>query len=198
MWEDNFQMGFWHPFGPYTGLTTDQVLEWKRSETERYGWTFWSFAYSPSADAWLRRLNEATGPIFVLCSHSLGARDPDEYRGGRLATHFSDLDESEWKAMPDPFMMKVTNPFKRRNRALAFKVRRVVALDPAVPPFTVSWYAKREERWRSDSSDRLPTRGEFLIRRGGSVSLRPVSALLELVPPYVQVLKREAGAVDAA
>ena len=183
-------MGFWHPFGPYTGLTTEQVLNWKLSETERYGWTFWSFAYSRSADTWLKLLTEANGPVFVLCSHSLGARDPDAHRGTLLATHFSDLDESQWQAMPDQSVMKVTNPFKRRDRALAFKVRRVVVLDPVAPSLTVEWYAKRQQCWRSD---RLPTRGEFLIRRGGSAKLRPVSAILELVPPYLAVLKREAA-----
>ena len=26
VWDD-FHMGFWHPFGPYTGLTTSEVLE---------------------------------------------------------------------------------------------------------------------------------------------------------------------------
>ena len=43
MWE-KFQVGFWHLFGPYTGLSPAQVLEWKRSETERHGWTFWYFS----------------------------------------------------------------------------------------------------------------------------------------------------------
>ena len=52
MWE-NFETGFWHPFGPYTGLSVAEILEWKRSEVERHGWTFWSFAFSSSTDAWL-------------------------------------------------------------------------------------------------------------------------------------------------
>lgn len=187
---DEFEVGFWHPFGPYTGLTTQQVLEWKHGETERYGWTFWSFAYSPTADVWLRHLAKAAGPVFALCSHSPGARDPDSHRGTLQATHHRDLDEKDWHAMPDPNEMKVTNPFKRRGLALAFKVRRVVTLNPEIPPFTVEWYRKRDQRWRSD---KLPTRGEFLIRRGGSTPLRAVGALLELVPPYLAVLTREVG-----
>jgi len=37
MWE-RFEIGFWHPFGPYAGLSPAQVLEWKAEETARYGW----------------------------------------------------------------------------------------------------------------------------------------------------------------
>jgi hypothetical protein len=192
MWEQ-FDIGFWHPFGPYTGLSTDQVLDWKASEVERNGWTFWSFVYSSSADQWLDLLAKAQGPVFALCSHSPGARDPDTHRGTLLATHYRYLRDGAWQAMPDPGIMKVTNPFKRRGLALGFKVGHVVELDPVVPPFGIEWYSKGDQRWRSD---RLPPRGEFLIRRGGNVPPRPVCALLELAPPYLAVLKREPESVD--
>jgi hypothetical protein len=182
---DAFQIGFWHPCGAYTGRSAKEVIEWKRNETERNGWTFWSFAYSPTANLWLRLLENARGPVFALCSYSPGARDPDKHHGKLRATHYRCFDESGWHPMPDPKLMYVTNPFKRRGLALAFKVRRVIALDPATPTFRIEWFAKRDRRWRSD---KLPTRGEFLIRRGGSASLRPISALLELIPPYLTVL----------
>ena len=84
--------------------------------------------------------------------------------------------------------MKVTNPFKRSGLALAFKVGRVTPISPTVPPFPIEWYSKQERRWRSD---RLPTRGEFLIRRGGSLRPRPVSAMLELVEPHLAIVKCE-------
>ena len=194
MW-DEFQVGFWHPFGPYTGLTTQQVLDWKQEETVRHGWTFWSFAYSPTADVWLRLLSRETGPVFALCSHSPGAQDPDKNRGTLLATHHRELEEKEWHPMPDPDIMKVTNPFKRQGLALAFKVRRVVAFDPEAPPFSVEWYGKQENRW---FSEKVPTRGEFLVRRGGSTPLRAVGALLELMPPYLAALTRNLGPVNVA
>lgn len=198
MW-DEFQMGFWHPFGPYTGLSTREILEWKRDETNRYGCTFWSFAYSPTADIWLAHLKEAKGQVYALCSYSPGARDPDRYKGTLPATHYRELDESEWRAMPDPNVMKVTNPFKRRGLALAFKVRRVIALDPVIPPIRVEWFRKRDCTWRSDV---LPTRGEFLVRKRhstlASAKLRRVEALLELVPPYLVVLTRRGGLAPAA
>jgi hypothetical protein len=120
-----FQVGFWHPFGAYTGLSAAQVLEWKGAEVRRHGWTLWSFAHSPSAQAWLPHLKDAKGTVYALCSYSPAARDPDPHKGTLLATRFRYLGESEWQQMPDKKIMRVTNPFKR-GVALGFKVCRVV------------------------------------------------------------------------
>jgi hypothetical protein len=185
---DEFEIGFWHPFGPYTGLTPEQVLKWKRGEVARFGWTLWSFAYSPTAATWLRGLSQVKGPVYVLCSHSCSARDPDMHHGTLLATHYRNLGTSEWLAMPDPNLMKVTNPFKRRGLALGFKVRAVLLVSNEVPPFTVEWYSKRDDLWRTDV---VPTRGEYLIRRNTGTPLRRVSAVLQLEPPYLVELTRE-------
>lgn len=190
LWDD-FQLGFWHPFGPYTGLSVGEILQWKRDEIERHGWTFWSFAHSNLSD-WAGLLQSSTGSIYVLCSDSTRARDPDIYKGQRLATAYQYVDCETWEAMPDPTIMKVTNPFKRMGLAVAFKVRRVIAIEPSeVPPVSVEWYAKKERRWRGD---RLPTRGEFLIQRGGTHRPRRVSAVLELTPPYLALLRSSEGA----
>ena len=186
MW-DRFEIGFWHPFGPYAGLSPAQILEWKASETARYGWTFWSFAYAPPK-AWLDQLASVSGPVFAFCSHSEAARDPDQHRGALLASHFRHVDDGDWQAMPEQQIMKVTNPFKRKERALAFKVARVLPISPQAPPFNVEWYSKGDRAWRSDV---LPTRGEFLIRKGGRVRPRRVVAVLELEKPYLAVLKCE-------
>src|SRR5262245_43024034 len=185
MWE-SFQLGFWHPFGPYTGLSTEEVLERKRREVEANGWTFWSFAYTPTAAAWLELLTSFSGRVFAFCSASPGAKDPDIHRGGLSASHYQYFSDDLWQEMPPPDVMNVTNPFKYSGRALAFKVRRVISLPAVVPPLTIEWYSRSEQRWRSD---RLPTRGEFLIRRGGSLPPRRVCALLELAEPYLAVLR---------
>jgi hypothetical protein len=192
MWE-RFEIGFWHPFGPYAGLSPTQVLEWKASETARYGWTFWSFAYVPP-QAWIEQLAGASGPVFALCSHSPAARDPDQHRGALLASHFRDVGIDDWQAMPEQHIMKVTNPFKRQGLALAFKVAHVFPVSPQVPPFEVEWYSKSDDAWRSDA---LPTRGEFLIRKGGRIRPRRVSAVLELAKPYLAFLKCERPAKSA-
>ena len=101
MWE-GFEIGFWHPFGPYTGLTPAEVLEWKRSEAETHGWTFWSFAYSSSADRWLAQLTSSKKRVFALCSHSPSATDPDAHRGILLGTHYRYLQTTSGACCPIP------------------------------------------------------------------------------------------------
>jgi len=92
--------------------------------------------------------------------------------------------------MPDPSLMKVTNPFKRRGLALGFKVSRVIPIEPVVPPINIEWYSRGADAWRSDA---VPNRGEYLIRRGGTGKLRPVSAILELSEPYLAELRHESA-----
>jgi hypothetical protein len=193
MWKA-FTIGFWHPFGPYTGRSTREVLDWKAEEVDRHGWTFWSFVYSPTADLWLNQLQHCRESVYVLCSNSPGARDPDLHRGTRFATRYQDFGSSVWHTMPDQGQMNVTNPFKRQGCALAFRVVRVISMEPAVPPFAVEWYSKRQQCWRSGP---LPTRGEYLIRRGGSTALRSVRAVLELAPPYLAILRHEPAVPDS-
>ena len=185
---DKFSIGFWHPFGPYSGRSVHEILKWKSDEARRYGWTLWSFVHSPTAHVWQRLLQKADGYVFVLCADSQGA-DPDLHEGKLFATHYRHLiGDDQWRDMPDRKLMNVTNPFKRRGRALAFTVANVIEVDPVVPPFALEWYCKGQERWLSD---KLPTRGEYLIQRGGILPPRRVRALLELVPPYLAEIKHE-------
>lgn len=129
------------------------------------------------ASAWLEYLANFQGTVYALCSHSPSARDPDTNKGTLLASQYRYLQDQSWHAMPDPEVMKVTNPFKRRGLALAFKVSRVIEVVPVIPPFNVEWYSRGDCGWHSDS---VPTRGEFLVRRGGTIPTRRVCAVLEL------------------
>jgi hypothetical protein len=186
---DHLDLAFWHPFGPYCGLSEEAILRWKSDEVERHRWTFWSFAYAPTAAKWSSVLREHSGPIHVLCSYSPTAQDPFPNAKPRRATHYRFLNESiEWQAMPSgDGVMFVTNPFKRQGLATAFKITRVEVLHPPVTPAaTVEWFARGQEQW---SSRDLPTRGEFLVRRGGKANLRQVCAVLECSPPYLAELQ---------
>lgn len=183
-----FQLGFWHPFGPYCGLTTQEILDWKSREALAHGWTLWSFAYSSTAEKWHTVLQGHDGPVHVLCTASPTATDPEVTTTPRYASHFRHAGETEWQPMPDRGEMYVTNPFKRSGLATAFIVKRVIPVVPSTPLFGVSWYSKSEDRWREDT---LPTRGEFLVRRGGKARLRAVCAVLELQPPYLATLQSE-------
>lgn len=192
---NSFTLGFWHPFGSYCGLTAQQILDWKGVETVRHGWTLWSFAYTPSAADWHAILKEHSGPIHVLCSDSPSARDPKPVADQHRASHYRGVSDVDWQSMPDGETMFVTNPFKWGGMATGFVVRRVETVAAGVPPFGVSWYSKKESRWRDDP---LPTRGEFLIRRGGAARLRSVSAVLELQPPYLAILRCDAVTANKA
>ena len=183
---NEFQIGFWHPFGSYAGLSVDSILEWKRRDTERYGWTFWSFA-GCRISAWLEILRDAVTPVYVLCSDSPNAKDPDTNKDVRFATSYQWEGDETWIPMPDRDLMSVTNPFKNKNMACAFKVRRVIDLTAGQrPEFSVEWYEKSNDQWRQH---RLPTRGQFLIRGGSGPKVRPIRAVLELMPPYLARLR---------
>jgi hypothetical protein len=136
-WSD-FHFAFWHPFGPYCGLSPEEVLDWKRSEVAKHGWTFWSFAYARTAEMWQQVLHGHTGPVHILCSHSPNAKDPFPNREAQppRATHYRLLDgQSNWKPMPaGDGAMYVTNPFKRQGLATAFKVTHVEYLKTPVTP----------------------------------------------------------------
>jgi hypothetical protein len=47
----------------------------------------------------------------------------------------------------------------------------------------MEWFS--QGAWRED---RIPTRGEYLIRRGGEIAIRDVAAVLELKPPYLAIV----------
>lgn len=85
--------------------------------------------------------------------------------------------------------MRVTHPFRAgRKQASAFVVRRIVS---PVEPFTVpcvEWL--HEAGWRQD---RVPTRGEYLIRPGGTITMRPVRTMLELRSPYLALVSTDSA-----
>jgi hypothetical protein len=95
----------------------------------------------------------------------------------------------DWRAMPDHKAMFVTNPFNRSGLATAFVVRRIEIVAPGVPPVDISWYSKQAGSWQDKP---LPTRGEYLIQRGGASRLRSVAAVLELQSPYLAVIRQGA------
>jgi len=55
-----FQIGFWHPFGPHGGERVEEILERKSRETKANGWTLWSFQRRRALDDWHREVREAS------------------------------------------------------------------------------------------------------------------------------------------
>ncbi len=187
-----FTIGCWHPFGPHGREGPQQIIERKRGEIAVNGWTLWSFQYRrPQVlDEWSRELQAVGGPTaLVFCSDSVRARDPAE-AGVPVETadcrSYRFVGEDEW--LPLPAGVRVLHPLRGgRTLASAFVVQRIVY---PVKPFAlpaVEWLSKG--RWRQD---RMPTRGEYLIRLGGTSPLRAVRAVLELRAPYLAVVSADA------
>jgi hypothetical protein len=191
-----FLMGFWHPFGPHGKEAPDQILDRKQREIEANGWTLWSFQYRLplTLDAWRRELLAPDCPaVFVYCSRSRAAVDPAS--SGRSVETISCrsyrlIGQDQWQPLPDRVM--VTHPFRKgRTQASAFVVQQIIH---PVAPFVmrpVEWFSRG--KWRKD---RVPTRGEYLIRRGGNNPLRSVCAVLELKAPYLAVVRAEDSAYE--
>ncbi len=182
----NFEIAFWHPFGPHAGEATEQIIERKRAEIQANGWTLWSFQFRRMLGAWHDELSVAErNEVFVFCSKGTNAVDPagepTECRSYRF------VGEEEWRPMPRG--VRVPHPFRRGKKlasASAFVVRRVIC---PVERFQQSaeWFSKKGV-WCQSS---IPSRGVYLIRPGSTMPMRNVGTVLELKPPYLAVVSAE-------
>jgi hypothetical protein len=186
----DFEVGFWHPVGPHGREALADIIPRKRRETERNGWTLWSFQYRTpdTLAAWHREASAARGRVLVLCSSSGSAIDPG--RPGALAKtdkcrHFRLFGHGGWLTIPDT--IEVPHPFKPGiSEASAFVVQHVYHPIGTFERPSVRWFSKGN--WREDA---IPTRPEYLIRRGGITPIRSsVMALLELRAPYLAIVRR--------
>lgn len=195
-----FQRGIWHPFGPHGRESPEAILGRKANEIETNGWTLWSFQNRRDGilNSWSSLLSASKYPPVVFCSYSPGARDPSDGKtagGGALSKvircrSYRLARSTSWRAIPRA--IQVPHPFRnRKNYASAFVVQRIVNLDgqqilqqhhsPAI-----RWYSNG--KWRTD---RVPTRGEYLIRRGGTERMRRVRVALILKAPYLATVCTE-------
>lgn len=81
--------------------------------------------------------------------------------------------------------MKVPHPMKgKMNKGAAFIVKRIIYPDTnkSIP---IEWYKKG--KWEARE---LPTRPEYLIRRGKGAQMPAYSVILELRYPYLAVVGR--------
>ena len=190
-----FNLGFWHPFGPHGREGIEAIIARKRAEiVANDGWTLWSFQHRRPAvlEEWSGFLTAAalgsSAPPVVFCSLSPGAVDPAETGVPVAAAECQSyrlVGETPWR--PRPAGVRVPHPFRGTKRqAAAFVVQRVLyPVEPFVLP-TVQWFSQGQ--WQDA---RVPTRGEYLIRRGGTTPMRPVRAVLELRAPYLATVSAD-------
>lgn len=180
-----FQVGFWHPFGPHGGETVERILERKHREIAANGWTLWSFQIRRTLEVWQQHIRMAEPKaVFTFCSEGKGALDP----AGEVVNCncYRFIGQSEWRPMPKG--VSVPHPIGLKTEASAFVVKRIFyPVENAELP-SVEWFSANGEPWRSS---RIPTRGEYLIRSGGATVMRRFRAVLELKDPYLAVVSVE-------
>ena len=190
---DDFIFGIWHPFGAHGHEAVDQIIERKRREIEVNGWTFWSFQYRrPEVlDEWSALLGSCGEQMpVVFCSDSPSAVDPANTGTPVVPTDcqsYRFAGQKEWCAWPKG--VRVPHPFRgEKCQASAFVIKQIAY--PLLEPFPL-----REVEWLSKGcwqTARVPTRGEYLVRRGGTISMRRVRAVLELREPYLATVSANA------
>jgi len=185
-----FKIAFWHPIGPAAGETPEEIIARKRAEIEANGWTLWSFQHRLMLKDWYRKLAAAkNNTVFVFCSQGRGAVDPA--RDGTLnrtincnSYRFVRDEDSEWLPIPDG--VKVPHPFRQGKKlASAFVIKQVISPVEHFDRPAAEWFSPKKGPW---CRTRIPTRGEYLIRPGGTITMRSVSVILELRSPYLAVV----------
>ena len=194
----NFEMGFWHPFGPHRDKNSpgeieppEGILARKRKEIADNGWTLWSFQHRLTLESWHKALiSSKPASVFVFCSTGKSSKAPT----GNAADcqYYKNVCEDRWQAIPP--QIRVPHAFaanRKKKSASAFIVQRII--DPATPflPPKVQWFSNAGE-WLVNKPS---TRGEWLIRRGGVSPMPSVSVILELKVPYLAFLRAE-GPLD--
>jgi hypothetical protein len=191
-----FSLGFWHPFGPHSGESAKAIVVRKANEIRKNGWTLWSFQHRLALRNWYKEIIEAQPEVvYVFCSDGKG-RDPHDEHGESKVVHcqrYHAADAGDNEAWMDiPSSIQVPHTFRGKNNcASAFIVQRILSPDQigefVIPP--VEWLRK-DGSWRPE---RIPTRGEYLIRtaKTGGTLTRKCGAILLLRRPYLAIVRAD-------
>ncbi len=171
-----FEVGFWHPFGTHAGETAIEIIERKRDEINKNGWTLWSFQFRKTLKSWygeIKKINPSR--VLVFCSEGNSAIDPIGEM--KYCNYYLPVDEVESKKIPQE--IKIPHPMGRKTKGSAFVVKNIIfPINSEVVP--IEWF--KDNEWQTRT---LPTRPEYLIRPGVGHDMRKFRAILELKAPYL-------------
>ena len=193
-----FEVGFCAPFRPaWTRNSRADSRACKRSEIAINGWTL--SVVPVSALAGFGRMVPSsflfwrTDAIGLLLTQS-GALDPAEVGGCLRTTDCQSLPARCPKGMAaDAKGIRVPHPFRgKRRQASAFVVQAIIHPVNSLAPPAIEWLFKGQWQQRP-----VPTRGEYLIRLGGTTPMRPFRAVLELRAPYLALVSADAAQQSA-
>lgn len=136
-------------------------------------------------EVWLNEIRRARpDAVYVFCSEGAGASDPP----GEPAhcSRYRLIGNGEWRPLPSS--VSVPHPFRAGyNEASAFIVQGILYPIDSFEAPTIEWFSLNGGPWRHE---KLPTRGEYLIRVGRGERMRKCRAVLILQDPYVAVVSR--------
>jgi hypothetical protein len=174
-----FQIGFWHPFGPHGDEGPDQILRRKRQEIAANGWTLWSFQHRKCLEQWHAEImNVGPRVVLIFCAESRDAHAPTGER--KRCTHYRPVHKT---VKPIPSAVYIPHPMGKKSQGSAFIVDKII-FPVEFSQLPIEWM-KKDGTWQTDS---LPTRPEYLIRPGNGQRMRPVRAILELKAPYLAAI----------
>lgn len=180
---------FWHPVGPHTGESLDQIVARKQQDIERFGFTLWAFspARVDRVQAWRRELEQRSiTECDALCC-GRNTVDPMRSDAVPIWARQHSTDQITWNPVPHPRMSSYHRVRPDGIVASAFYVIGIDVPDQAfvTPPET--WLHVAIGDW---ATGRVPTRGEYLVLHPRSTSngLR-VMLRLRVAAPFVVWLR---------
>ncbi len=178
----DFEVGFWHPFGAHADEKPEDILLRKQKEIDTNGWTLGHFNIGKPCVV-VEFLKDAKN-VEVFCSNGKGknTKSNPEY-----CVSYKPINEESFGKIPTG--IEVPHPMHRRDRAgSAFIVERITIVNPDTnQDLNIEWVTK-EGLWRDD---KLPTRGEFMIRPGHQHLTRKFRAVLKLKYPFLAEIKAD-------
>lgn len=182
------KIGFWHPFGSHAGEDRCEILERKKGEIAKNGWTLWSFQHrtQETLGIWLdevqrKKRAKKRVKIYVYCSAGKGSKDTKSRP--KYCSYYIPINSLQEKKIPSK--IKVPHPMKGKSKTgTAFMVKHIIYPDTK-KRIAVEWY--KDGKWEKR---KLPTRPEYLIKRGKGALMPEYSVILELEYPYLAVVGR--------
>jgi len=118
----DFEIGFWHPFGPHARERPEDIIVRKRAEIQRNCWTLWSFQYRrmQTLEMWYRTVVESNPThVLVICSKGNGVDPAETLDEGIISgcRSYRFVSETEWR--PLPRSIEVPHPFKAGKTTIA-------------------------------------------------------------------------------
>lgn len=175
----NFEIGFWHPFGPHGEETAEGIIARKRKEIQANDWTLWSFQYrtKDTLESWFKKIAaEAPNNVLVFCSGGVGARAPAGQT--KYCEYYVPIGALKSETIPSG--ISVPHPMGGKiQKGSAFIVKNII-YPASYEEIPIEWL--KDGKWQTRV---LPTRPEYLIKPGRGQPMRKFRAILELKYPYL-------------